>query len=68
MDGVEREFEGRLQVLRLNVQDAIGGEAAALYELRFTPTFIFFDESGHEVWRTIGALDPEMVRQSLGGS
>ena len=52
----------------MNVQDPVGRKAASRFGLRFTPTFVLFDESGRELWRTMGALDPQMVRQSLGGS
>jgi thioredoxin-related protein len=31
----------------------------------FTPTFIFLDEEGNEVWRALGTLDPEEIRQLM---
>ncbi len=30
-----------------------------------TPTFIFFDAEGHELWRMVGEFDPQKVRDSL---
>jgi thioredoxin-related protein len=66
VDGVEREHGARLEVVRLNVQDPASREAAARYGFRFTPTFIFFDELGREQWRSVGSLDPQQVRDSLG--
>ncbi len=30
-----------------------------------TPTFVFFDAEGNELWRTLGSIDPEQVRQSI---
>jgi thioredoxin-related protein len=50
----------------LNIQDPEGRKAASRFRLRFTPTFALFDGSGQELWRTVGALDPGMVRKSLG--
>lgn len=65
MDGLEREYEGRLRVLRLDVQSQVGRELAPLYGFQYTPTFILFDAAGNELWRQIGGLDAERLRQSL---
>lgn len=64
MDGLEIEFEGQLKVIRVDVQSDAGQEVARLYGT-FTPTFVLFDPQGEELWREIGSLDPEQVRQSL---
>ena len=40
-------------------------ELAPVYGFNFTPTFIFFDAQGNEVWRTIGNFDPQNVRDSI---
>ena len=65
VDGIEREHQGRLIVLRLDVQDPVGREIGSRFGFRVTPTFIFFDSSGTERWRTFGAVDPLDVRRSL---
>ncbi|MGC8857469.1 MAG: thioredoxin family protein [Anaerolineae bacterium] len=65
VDTLERELGARLRILRLNVQEPIGRELAPLYGFQYTPTFIFFDAQGNELWRTVGQLDPQRVRQSL---
>jgi hypothetical protein len=31
-----------------------------------TPTFIFFDAAGIEVWRSFGSIDADQVRGELG--
>lgn len=54
-----------LHIIRLNIQDSTGQELAARYDFEFTPTFIFFDSQGNEVWRTVGSFDPQLVRDSL---
>jgi len=38
---------------------------AAEHGLDFTPTFIFFDAGGKEMWRTTGHLDVGMILDSL---
>lgn len=65
VDGIEQEHSGRLQVIRLNVQDPVGRALAPELGFRSTPTFIFFDAAGREVWRSVGAIDPAQVRRSL---
>lgn len=54
-----------LHIVRLNVQDDVGRELAAAYDFEFTPTFIFFDSQGNELWRSVGTFDPQRVRDSL---
>jgi hypothetical protein len=66
VDGIEREFEGELTVIHMNVQELIGKELGQLYDFKYTPTFILLDSEGTELWRTIGAINPSEVRKSLG--
>lgn len=65
IDAIEAEFEGRLIVLRINVQEQVGMQLAPIYRFQFTPTFIFFDGGGAERWRTIGSFDEARLRQDL---
>ncbi len=65
MDGLEAELGTRLRVLRVDIQDPIGRELAPVYGFQFTPTFIFFDSQGRELWRSIGEIDPARVRASV---
>ncbi len=55
----------KIHIIRLNIQDSVGMELAPVYGFEFTPTFIFFDAEGHELWRTVGEFDPQKVRDSL---
>ena len=66
MDGIETEMGTRLDVLRVNIQDPVGRQLAPVYDFEYTPTYIFFDARGHELWRTIGEIDPQRVRDSVG--
>lgn len=65
VDKIEQDYAGRLLVIRLNVQEQTGRELAAVYMFEYTPTFIFFDAQGNELWRSVGSLDLEKLRQSL---
>ncbi len=65
VDAVEREFSGKLKVIRLNVQDPAGKVLAEEVGFQFTPTFVLLDGDGQEVWRSVFALDPSQIRSRL---
>lgn len=65
VDGIAREFEGRLQVLRVDIQNQEGQELARLYKSVATPTFILFDAGGQEIYRSVGQIDPQALRDLI---
>ncbi len=65
VDGIEKQYKGKLVVIRLNIQEPVGRELAPVFGFEFTPTFIFFDAQGKEQWRTIGDLDTARLHESL---
>lgn len=71
VDELEQELNSQVSIgkqihfIRLNIQETVGMELAPVYGFNFTPTFIFFDAQGNEVWRTVGTFDPQKVRDSL---
>jgi len=65
VDELERELGNRLHIIRLNIQEDVGRELAPVYNFEFTPTFIFFDADGQELWREVGGLDTQRVRDSI---
>jgi hypothetical protein len=71
VDGLEEELNSQIgsgipiHIIRLNIQETVGMELAPVYNFEFTPTFIFFDAQGNEVWRQVGEFDPQRVRDSL---
>ncbi|MCB0120062.1 MAG: hypothetical protein H6634_15205 [Anaerolineales bacterium] len=65
MDGLEQEVNGQVHFIRLNIQEQVGMELAPVYDFEFTPTFIYFDSEGNEVWRMVGDFDPQRVRDTL---
>ena len=58
-------MRGELKVVRLDVNSEAGRELGARWRAGFTPTFILFDDAGREIWRGLGALDPDTVRAAL---
>lgn len=65
MDGIEEEFKDKLIVERVNVQDPVGKSLAQKYGFLATPTFILFNSQGVEVWRSIGMIEKDKVKQFL---
>jgi len=65
VDGIEREWQGRLSVIRLDIQEASGRTLSRELGAMYTPTFILFDGQGREVFRSVGRLDPSELRQAL---
>ena len=66
MNRIETSYQAELLVLRVDVQSQAGRELGSLYSSRTTPTFIFFDAAGEELWRSIGSLDEEQISDFLG--
>jgi thioredoxin-related protein len=58
------ESDERSLIVRGNIRDRwkITGTK---YGFLATPTFILFDRDGNEVWRSIGSLDREKVKQFM---
>lgn len=56
MHGLEQDLAGRLQVIRLNVDEAVGERARSVYAIEKVPTVILLNRSGSEVYRTEGKL------------
>lgn len=64
VDGLEKELSGQLKVLRVDIHTKSGKDIAAEMDFEFTPTFIYFSADGAELWRQVGGLDVDRVRQS----
>ena len=65
VDGIERVHEGKLKVIRLNIQEPAGEALLERYDFRFTPTFIFFDENGEELQRWVGGIYSAEVKELM---
>lgn len=69
VDELEQELNNgnkkQIHFIHLNIQDETGKQLAPVFGFQFTPTFIYFDVDGNEVWRQVGEFDPQRVRDSL---
>lgn len=65
VDGIERQHQGELSVIHLNVQDAASQPLMQQYGFEYTPTFVLLGSSGQLVQKWVGAIDPIQVTQLL---
>lgn len=63
VDGIEEENAGQLEVIHLDVQKPEAKPFMQKFNFEFTPTFILFDAQGQEIWRSVGSLDSEKLRE-----
>ncbi len=65
VDRLEKEWRGKLQVQRVDIQSPAGKQLVSQYRIEITPTFVFFDGTGQEQWRSVGGVDAAQVRSTL---
>ena len=65
VDGLERELEDQMQVLRLSVMDDVGGALAMRYGVRAIPTFVLLDGAGKVVLSQVGIPDRDVIRSAV---
>ena len=56
MDRLEDQLSERFYFIRLNVSSGVGKHIRQKYQGGLVPTFIVFDQRGHEVWRHSGSV------------
>lgn len=65
LDRIEQQYAGQLIVLRVDVTHPGGQDVAREMGFQFTPTFIYFNENGEELWRSVGNLSEEQIHASV---
>ena len=58
MDRLAADWNGRVQVVRVNVHDSDNRPLLTRLGFRVTPTYILFDGNGREAWRATGIINP----------
>jgi thioredoxin-related protein len=67
VDGIERDLEGRAQVIRLSVISEVGSQVARRYGVRGVPTLIVFDGEGNLVDQIIGVPSRDTIVERVNG-
>lgn len=65
VDGIERDHQGRLTVVRIDVLEPESNPWKEEFGFQYTPTFVLLDGSGEVALRSIGAIDPLEVQRAL---
>jgi thioredoxin-related protein len=65
VNGLEKELEDQMQVLRLNILSPVGRTAASAYAVRAVPTFVLFDADGEMVYYQAGLPGKAAIRQEI---
>jgi thiol-disulfide isomerase/thioredoxin len=69
VDGLEREFEGKAYVVRVELGSSAGRELGPRYDIDTVPSFVVFDRSGKVVFRRNGSggVPLKELRRALRG-
>lgn len=62
MDGFEREYQGKLQVVRLNFNEAHNEKATAMLGVRAHPTIVLLDKDGQRQGQRLGPPSLDELR------
>jgi thioredoxin-related protein len=65
VDGLKREYRGRLNVVYVSMDRADGKELAKEHGIVGTPTLLLLDSEGNQVNVLRGALPPPLIEQAI---
>jgi thioredoxin-related protein len=65
VDGLKREYRGRLNVVYVSMDRANGKELAKEHGIVGTPTLLLLDSEGNQVNVLRGALPPPLIEQAI---
>lgn len=65
MDGIEQEFRGKAEVIRLNVDELENERIQQTYGVRGHPSIVIVDGDGQVTERFLGAVPAESLQQAL---
>jgi thiol-disulfide isomerase/thioredoxin len=69
VNGIESDLEGKAKVIRLNVIDQMGREAAGRYDVSGLPTTLVLDGGGRVVHRQVGIPNrKKIVAEAVAGT
>jgi thioredoxin-related protein len=65
VDGIRREYRGRLNVVYVSIDRSDGKELAREYGVVGTPTILLLDSEGNQVNVLRGSFPPSLVEQAV---
>ena len=61
VDGIEKDYQGVLRVVRLDARNSENRELANQIGVQMTPTYVLFDANAKEVYRSSGTLNRSAI-------
>jgi thiol-disulfide isomerase/thioredoxin len=65
VNGLEEEWGDSVQVVQVKIQDKENQALIKRLDAVYTPTFVLFDAAGQEVWRSVGQIDADEVKDRV---
>jgi len=65
IDGIEKDFAGKLTLERHNAASDEGKKLMEQYELKVTPSYVMAAPDGTKLWSLTGAIHKDMLRQQV---
>jgi thioredoxin-like negative regulator of GroEL len=66
VEGLEKEYAGKVEFRRLNVEkDQAGVDLANSLNIQYVPTFVFVNANGIISQQTVGAMTEQQFRAAL---
>jgi thioredoxin-related protein len=61
VDGIEKDYQGILRVVRLDARNSENRELAQSIGVQMTPTYVLFDAKTNEIYRSSGTLNRSII-------
>ncbi len=65
VDGLEKDLDGKADVIRLNALSSIGQQGAAHFGVRGLPTLVLVDGNGEVILTQVGIILPGPIREQI---
>jgi thioredoxin-like negative regulator of GroEL len=65
VDGIEQEFSGKAEIIRLNADEPENERIQQAYGVRGHPSVVIVDQDGQVTERFLGAVPAESLQQAL---
>ena len=65
VDRLSKRYEGKVEVRRLNADDAVTQQLADTFGVQYVPTFVFIDRGGNRVDQVVGGLTEQDLAKKL---
>ena len=67
VNGIEKDLNGKAEMIRLNIMSRIGTEAASRYGVPVVPTLVVLGRDGEVVYRRSGMPDRSEIVERVTG-